>query len=107
MNTLIIKLGATGDVVRTTPLLRRLAGRVVWLTATKNTPLLDGLEGFAAELRVIDWQRRGELSGNAFDLVINLEDEAEPAAIVDSVKAARLFGAYANNDGRIAYTADA
>jgi hypothetical protein len=29
MNSLIIKLGATGDVVRTTPLLRRLRGRKI------------------------------------------------------------------------------
>ena len=41
MRTLIAKLGATGDVVRTTPLLERLGGDVVWLTAEKNTVLLD------------------------------------------------------------------
>jgi heptosyltransferase-2 len=107
MDTLIVKLGATGDVVRTTPLLRRLEGRVTWLTASKNTPLLDGLAGCSADLEVVDWQRRAELSGTRYDLVINLEDDAEAAGIVDSVKAGRLFGAYAQRDGRIAYTADA
>ena len=37
MDILIIKLGATGDVVRTTPLLRRLDGNATWITAAKNT----------------------------------------------------------------------
>jgi heptosyltransferase-2 len=107
MDTLIVKLGATGDVVRTTPLLRRLAGRVTWLTASKNVPLLGGLQGCLADLRVIDWQHRSELTGARFDLVINLEDDPEAAGIVDSVATDRLFGAYAQPDGRIAYTADA
>ncbi|HET7031787.1 MAG TPA: hypothetical protein VFJ48_01590 [Casimicrobiaceae bacterium] len=107
MDTLIVKLGATGDVVRTTPLLRRLDGQVTWLTAAKNAPLLDGLDGLSVDLRVVDWERRSELAGCRFDLVINLEDDTEPAGIVDSVKAARIFGAYSNRDGRISYTDDA
>jgi heptosyltransferase-2 len=107
MDTLIVKLGATGDVVRTTPLLRRLEGRVTWLTASKNTPLLGGLEGCSADLRVVDWQLRTELGGSRFDLVINLEDDRDAAGVVASVQAGRLFGAHAQPDGRIAYTADA
>ena len=43
MNVLIIKLGATGDVVRTTPLLRRFDGEIAWITAAKNAVLLEGL----------------------------------------------------------------
>jgi hypothetical protein len=39
MSVLIIKLGAAGDVVRTTPLLRRLTGSVSWTTAKNNLPL--------------------------------------------------------------------
>jgi len=44
MSVLIIKLGATGDVVRTTPLLRRLDGPVSWITAKSNLPLLEGID---------------------------------------------------------------
>jgi len=44
MNVLIIKLGAAGDVVRTTTLLRRLRGRITWLTEEKNTVLLEGVK---------------------------------------------------------------
>ena len=43
MNTLIVKLNATGDVVRTTPLLRCLDGPVTWITARANCPLLEGV----------------------------------------------------------------
>jgi len=45
MSVLIIKLGATGDVVRTTPLLRRLDGPVSWITAENNLTLLQELIG--------------------------------------------------------------
>src|SRR5579885_2276173 len=31
---LVIKLGALGDVIRTTPLLRVLEGRITWVTST-------------------------------------------------------------------------
>ena len=44
MSVLIIKLGATGDVVRTTPLLRRFDGPVSWVTAENNLPLLEGID---------------------------------------------------------------
>ena len=37
MNVLIVKLGATGDVVRTTPLLKRFTGPVTWITAAKRS----------------------------------------------------------------------
>ena len=55
MNILIVKLGATGDVVRTTPLLRRLSGSVTWITAAKNGVFLGGL---ADNLRYFSWEAR-------------------------------------------------
>lgn len=107
MNTLIVKLGATGDVVRTTPLLRRLDGSVTWVTAHKNRSLLEGLEGTSANLRVLDWEDRAILDGQSFDLAINLEDDRETAGILKSVRADQLFGAYENVTGRMSYTASA
>ena len=59
MNTLILKLGATGDVVRTTPLLKHLAGEVSWITAAKNVPLLTGLAG---NLRSVAWEQRAQFN---------------------------------------------
>ena len=71
MNVLIIKLGATGDVVRTTPLLRRLDGEITWLTAAKNRKLLEGLKD---SLRCVCWEERESVLDAHYDLAINLED---------------------------------
>jgi len=107
MNTLIIKLGATGDVVRTTPLLRRLEGRVDWVTSAKNRPLLEDLHDSKVELRVLSWEERAQLAGNAYDLAINLEDDLETAALLKTVHYAKVFGAYANGAGEMKYTEEA
>lgn len=107
MKTLILKLGATGDVVRTTPLLRRLEGEVIWVTSAKNRVFLDGLEGASCSLRVLTWEQSGELEGGQFDLAINLEDDLETAAILNRVRCERVFGAYANGQGQMAYSEDA
>lgn len=104
---LIIKLGATGDVVRTTPLLRRLEGGVTWLTAAKNKCLLEGLSGLPGELRALTWEDRGAVEGEAFDLAISLEDDPQTADFLKKVRVGRLFGAYSKEDGGMAYTADA
>lgn len=107
MNILIIKLGATGDVVRTTPLLRRLEGKVTWVTAAKNRPLLEGLTGSNVELRVLSWEERSVIAGESFDLAISLEDDRETAALLKTVRCEKVFGAYADDHGEMKYTDDA
>jgi ADP-heptose:LPS heptosyltransferase len=104
MDTLIIKLNATGDVVRTTPLLRRLEGRITWVTAPGNVVLLDGV---TQNLRCLSWEKRDQALDADYDLVINLEDEAEIAAFAGSIRHRRLFGAYLNAEGQVRYTDDA
>ena len=74
MSALIIKLGATGDVVRTTPLLRRLKGPVSWIAAENNLALLQGID---REVRCVSWENRNRVADTAYDLVINLEDDRE------------------------------
>ena len=101
MSVLIIKLGATGDVVRTTPLLRRLSGSVTWITAAKNSVLLDGL---ADNLRHFPWEARARALDISYDLAINLEDTLEVALFLKSVGPAEMFGAYAESSGRLCYT---
>ena len=107
MEVLIVKLAATGDVVRTTPLLRRFGGPVTWVTAAGNRSLLEGLEDRSDDLRVLEWQDRSVLKGESFDLVINLEDDVETAGILKSVRADRLFGAFTDGEHRMSYTRDA
>jgi heptosyltransferase II len=101
MNALIIKLGATGDVVRTTPLLRRLRGSVTWITSVKNGVLLDGL---AENLRYFSWEARARALDICYDLAINLEDTVEVAQFLKSVSPTEIFGAYVESSGRLCYT---
>jgi len=101
MNVLIVKLGATGDVVRTTPLLRRLSGSVTWITAAKNGVLLDGLSD---NLRHFSWEARARALDIPYDLAINLEDTLEVAQFLKSVRPAEIFGAYADSSKSLCYT---
>jgi lipopolysaccharide heptosyltransferase II len=101
MNILIAKLGATGDVVRTTPLLRRLSGNITWLTAVKNTVLLAGLRN---NLRCCSWEERGSVLDTHFDLVINLEDTLEVAQFLKGVPCNETFGACLDSNGALQYT---
>ena len=103
MNTLVVKVGATGDVVRTTPLLSRLKGQVTWLTASKNIVLLEGLN---CDLRCFSWEERAKVSTNHYDLVINLEDALDVAQFLKTVRCDEIFGAYLDFDGSLRYTAN-
>jgi Glycosyltransferase family 9 (heptosyltransferase) len=100
---LILKLNATGDVVRTTPLLRCLEGEITWITARNNIGLLNRLPG---NLRSFTWEDREMVRGENYDLIINLEDEVELAAFVKGVPHKQLFGAYMNESGTLTYTED-
>ena len=104
MNTLILKLGATGDVVRTTPLLKHLNGDVSWITAAKNVSLLAGLTN---TLRAVSWEQRAQFCDREYDLVINLEDTPDVAQFLPDVKFKRIFGAYNDAAGTLVYTDDA
>jgi heptosyltransferase-2 len=104
MNILIIKLGATGDVVRTTPLLRQFDARFTWLTAAKNVELLQLEE---EDFRCLAWEQSEKVRGTMFDLVINLEDDLETAQFLGLLHFKQLFGAYADSANLLRYTEDA
>ena len=101
MNALIVKLNATGDVVRTTPLLHRLKGEITWITAAKNVILLKGL---TSAIRCFSWEERGQALDREYDLVISLEDELEVATFVKGLRYRQLFGAFLNGDGSVSYS---
>jgi heptosyltransferase-2 len=103
MNVLIIKLGAAGDVVRTTTLLRRLGGQITWLTQAKNAVLLQGVkEG----LKCVCWEQRYQTKGTLYDLVINLEDTQEIGSFLKLLEYKQLFGAYLDSGNSLRYTDD-
>lgn len=103
MHILIIKLGATGDVVRTTALLEKFSCCITWITAAKNVPLLEGLQD---KLHCFSWEERHLAADHAYDLVINLEDTLEPGRYAQSLKHGRLFGAFLTAENRLSYTDD-
>jgi heptosyltransferase II len=101
MKTLIIKLGATGDVVRTTPLLSRLPGQVTWLTSDRNTVLLEGLK---KNLRTFAWESRERALDSDYELVINLEDTPDVAQFLKTLRHKEIFGAYLDANNSLRYT---
>jgi heptosyltransferase-2 len=104
MNALIVKLGATGDVVRTTTLLGSLPGEITWLTEQKNALLLQGL---ARSVRCFPWEERDCCRDRIYDLVINLEDTPGVAKFASDLEHRRLWGACAGPDDTVGYTEDA
>ena len=103
MKILIVKIGATGDVVRTTPLLNAIKGQVTWLTASKNAVLLKGLN---CDLRCFSWEERTKILSNYYDLVINLEDTVDVAQFLKTVRNREIFGAYLDFGNALRYTAN-
>jgi len=104
INVLIVKLGATGDVVRTTPLMRRLMGHITWVTLAKNKPLVEGVR---ENLRCLAWEERSVALDRQYDLVINLEDTLDVAQFTKSARCSQTFGAYLDSNNTLRYTDNA
>jgi ADP-heptose:LPS heptosyltransferase len=101
MKVLIIKLGATGDVVRTTPLITALSGDVTWITADANEILFGGI---SESVRCISWNNREQARDRNYDLLVNLEDTIEVASFVQTVSPAEVRGAYLDSQSQLTYT---
>jgi len=101
MHTLIIKLGAAGDVVRTTSLLQVLPPYIDWVTDDSNVVFLEGNKKLNS---IIPWSRKNEIDGNVYDLVINLEDSIEASNLLKKIKFKNLFGAYIDGNEKLNYT---
>ncbi|HEX3744903.1 MAG TPA: glycosyltransferase family 9 protein [Bryobacteraceae bacterium] len=78
---LIIKLGALGDVIRTTPLLRALDGDVTWVTSSLALPLLRNSPAIATLVAKDELRVR---PAGKYDLVVNLEDDIESAKLASA-----------------------
>ena len=107
---LIIKLGALGDVLRTTCILPGLkqkykTSHISWLTDPSAKCLLKS-NGLIDELLFC---REGEALPSAlrshFDLVINLEDGLWACELSSNVETSERIGAYSENSKRV-YTRD-
>jgi heptosyltransferase II len=101
LKTLIIKLGATGDVVRTTTLLDVLQGEIHWLTSDENLIMLSGNERLK---RCVPWAQASLLADTRYDLVINLEDSFDVGQFLGSIRYKELFGSYLDKSNKLTYT---
>ena len=102
-NILVIKTGATGDVVRTTPLLRVLQGNIFWVTDSQNTSLFRDDLTF---LHTVSTENFLEPSYDIdFDLVINLEENEMLAKHVSTLTFKKLVGVSWNH-GDLCYSDD-
>ena len=90
---LLIKLGAIGDVIRTTPLLRRLRQEypgcfITWLTLTPAILPQRAVD----EILSFDYASALHLGARRFDLAINLDKEKEACALLRQVQAPEKRG---------------
>jgi len=102
---LIIKLGALGDVLRTTPLLSGIAeqipgAEVVWLTSPAAKPLLAG-NPLIKEILATGSGALARLQVERFDRVICLDKEPEAAACATLAAAPLKQGFGLNDQGRL------
>ena len=107
MKIAIIKVGATGDVVRTSTLLHLFdQDEVVWITARMNMAVLPFQRTNLRNVIAIEDIEGQEGGREEFDLIISLDDDLRCARLASALRTKQLFGAYANND-KVVYTEDA
>ena len=95
-HVLIIKIGALGDVMRTTTLLPALAEaapgmRVTWLTAPAAAPLLIG-NPYINDIMAFDALAWPALAARHFDLLLSLDKEPGPAGMAMLLQADKKLG---------------
>ena len=109
MNILIIKLGAMGDVVRSTSILPGLQkkypkGAFYWVTKKESKDLMLG-NPYLKEVLFIEDGIGGKLKGMPFGLVVNLDEDEESLKLASEVHCDNVFGGYLDN-GNPAYRKD-
>jgi ADP-heptose:LPS heptosyltransferase len=99
---LIIKLGAAGDVIRTTPLIYPLKSeypdsKIYWLTHSPEVVPVN--PGIAVD-EVLDFSLQNiiYLQETGFDVVINLDKDKEAIGLMNMMNSKKKFG-YALKDG--------
>jgi heptosyltransferase-2 len=107
---LIVKLGAAGDVLRTTSILPAIKGRdphaqITWITERGSIPLLEGnpyIDRIVARDTAIE-----RLLVERFDLVLGLDADETGAAIAALARAERRRGFVLDGAGRVRPADDA
>lgn len=103
--TLIVKLGALGDVVRTTVLLRAFDGEIYWLSQRNAADLLSS-DKISRTFFIDDGGDLAFLKSTNFDLIINLDEDLEALRLIRNLKTKSFVGVFLNGRNRIDYTQD-
>jgi heptosyltransferase-2 len=98
MKNLIIKVGALGDVLRTTPIFRILKGDNYLLSDKKAKEFIS--EGKHIK-RIIPCEEKDKLLKLNFNLVLNLEEDKQIAEFVNNLKFKKLIGVFYNTKKNI------
>ena len=105
---LIIKLGAIGDVLRTTVILSGLKEKcnlpIFWVTRRESVDILR-TNPLITETFVLDNELNEKLTGKRFELIINLDDEDEACLLASTLNSKKIIGTYMVNGGK-KYTKD-
>ena len=96
---LLIKLGAAGDVIRTTPLLEPLRLEYPDHALTWVTDFPELVPASVEDVISLDTPGRVWLEQVAWDLVINLDKDRQACALAASVEATRKIGFTLGGDG--------
>lgn len=102
---LLIKLGAPGDVLRTTALLPGIKhlwpdSELTWLTRRAAAPLLDNLPQIDRVL-VLEEEGALQILGERFDICLNLDNDPLASALATQERAVRHLGFVLDDLGRI------
>ncbi len=96
---LIIKLGAAGDVIRTTPLLEPLGRKYPDHAITWVTDFPDLVPAVVDDAVPLNSETLVWLRGVSFDLVINLDKDRQACALASEVRAREHWGFRLGEDG--------
>lgn len=104
---LIIKLGAIGDVIRTTPLLEKYYSiypdaQITWLTHFPDILPANQIHKILKADALQYWK----LAQSKFDIVINLDKDEEACRLLDSISATEKYG-YSWTNGHLSPATDA
>lgn len=104
-NLLIIKLGAPGDVLRTTPVVGGLTrqypdSQITWLTRKEALPLLEGVPGLHAVLP-LEAESLAVLGAQHFNGIYNFDNDPVAGAIAAKFSADERKGFVTDRFGKI------
>jgi len=104
---LIIKLGAMGDVIRTTPLLKPIRKKygdntqVTWLVNKESCDLIKN--EYVDRILIYNQENILRLQSEEFDVLFSLEIDIPGNAVANLIKAKEKYGYYLDKDGHPNY----